>query len=419
MSLKTSILVKSDQIGRVMTDLKDFATPIQLEYMGALKEHGTIRKAAKALGKNNTTLSRSLNCLAKKVQDATGIDPDIFMLECRKSSLVLKQTQALKDAGLDIDIPEGMPLERLTMTGKVVDGKFQIDRAWPKAKQEALAREDMVEKLREGMKDIPKVYKVPKPKKMIKATTNYIVGDHHHGMRAWFKEVLANWDLKISESYFKTALLDLMSMAPDTEEGHLIILGDFFHTDNMDGVTARNRHILDNDTRLPKMYSTGQAMLKWAIEQLRAKHKRVVFSYCFGNHDEVLAITSVDAFTMYYEDIKDVEIKPNWRYFIPHSYGGNFFLIHHGHKTAMAKTYQVAIRDHKQELLTTKYHYGYTGHIHSEKKYDNGMLTESFRVLPPGDKYGHDGGYCAGRQMEARVYMESSGLRATYISNGE
>ena len=160
-------------------------------------------------------------------------------------------------------------------------------------------------------------------------------------------------------------------------------------------------------------------MLLWGIEQLRKNYGHVHFIYAAGNHDIIPSRTVRHALHWKYSDVDDVTIHDNARAFCPFVYHQNFFLIHHGDKTKLQNTYDVAIRDHIEELAKTKHHYGYTGHIHQQKTFDKGMLIESFRILAPQDQYAHDGGWSMKREMQARYYHPELGCRTIFMSNGE
>jgi hypothetical protein len=379
--------------------LKEYCTTDkQRGFIDAVNEHGSISKAAKALGYvDHSSVAQAIRAVKARAA-AEGFAPD---------------------AGINAGIPANQFMNASTIHGKIGEnGEFIPTQAWLKNK-ETKDSDGRIEALIEGIVSRNPVEDNPLPAEpLMNAITNYIIGDHHHGMLAWFDEVLANWDCKISESYFKSALLDCMANMPDTEVGCLVILGDFFHSETFEGVTMKSKNVLDMDGRWPKIYRTGGDMLSWGIEQLRKKHKKVVFIYCAGNHDLLPAITTVDSLKRVYAETEDVEIVDNTRIFIPYVFGQNFFLIHHGHTTKMDKTFRVAIRDHIDLVAKTKHRFGYTGHIHNHKMVDEGMIIESFRILAPQDKWAHDGGYSAGREMQARLYDYEKGHKLTYITDG-
>ncbi len=377
------------------SEYKDYCvTEVQAKTLRLLESGLSQAQAAKELGINKRNVEKTWKRIREKAAER-GFSPE---------------------ASLNVQIPANQYNHSTTIQGKISpEGVFTPTQAWAKNKEVAEeCLNDIIDGLLVGR---VKAEKLPKKNTYSKACTKYIVGDHHHGMLAWWREVQANYDLKISESYFKKAMLDCMANVPDTEVGILEILGDFYHCENFEGMTHKSKHSLDTSARFPKMYETGAEMLRWAIEQLRRKHKKVVFVYCSGNHDTIPSKTVNHGLTWLYEKCNDVEIVDNTCAFIPYVYGENFFLTHHGDRTSIEKTYQVAIRSFKKQLLETKHHYGFTGHIHSKKVIDNGMITESFRILAPQDSYAFDGGFaCGGGELCARVYDKACGYKTEYVS---
>lgn len=330
------------------------------------------------------------------------------------------------DAGYDystdlqLPVPQNQINKGTSYRFDVIDGKAVVRGGWVLGrKPNDTDVQELITSIIEGTNKKHVATKVAKPKVATAGLVNYIVGDHHHGMLAWVREVLHNWDCDISETYFKRAITYLMSQMPDTDTAGLVILGDFFHAENFEGVTHKSKNPLDTDGRFTNMYETGADMLRWAIDVLRTKHKHVHFFYAPGNHDTIPARTLRHALEWRYEGIPDVTIHDNARYFIPFTYHNNFFLFHHGDRTKMDKTYDVAVRDHITELSRTKHHYGYTGHIHQSKLVDRGMKIESFRILAPQDQYAHDGGWSMTREMQARYYHPEHGQRLTAFTDGE
>ena len=67
------------------------------------------------------------------------------------------------------------------------------------------------------------------------------------------EEAGEDFDLDIAEGSLVAAVDHLVALAPPSDIGVLINLGDFFHTDTMKNQTARSTNALDVDTRWLKI----------------------------------------------------------------------------------------------------------------------------------------------------------------------
>jgi hypothetical protein len=66
----------------------------------------------------------------------------------------------------------------------------------------------------------------------------------------------------------------------------------------------------------------------------------------------------------------------------------------------------------------SRFRYGYTGHIHHKSqicKEINGVICESFQVLPPADAWHAAAGYGAGRSMQAITHHRETGEKFRHI----
>jgi hypothetical protein len=66
----------------------------------------------------------------------------------------------------------------------------------------------------------------------------------------------------------------------------------------------------------------------------------------------------------------------------------------------------------------TRFRYCYTGHVHHRSqicKEINGVVCESFQVLPPSDAWHAAQGYGAGRSMQAITHHRQTGEKFRHI----
>ena len=145
----------------------------------------------------------------------------------------------------------------------------------------------IVESMIEEIKPLPVI-----PFKNTVATTDQFtvipIGDPHIGLMTWSKEVGEDWDIKIADRVYRKVFKRLLSNLPDTEECILVNTGDFFHADNIQGETSRNKHKLDLDGRHGKWLDAGFVVIRMFIDACLRKYKKVEFINVPGNHDDIL-----------------------------------------------------------------------------------------------------------------------------------
>ena len=232
----------------------------------------------------------------------------------------------------------------------------------------------------------------------------YPVGDHHLGMLAWKHEVGESYDIDISRDLLISAFTQLIASAPPAEQALIAFLGDFFHYDSFDQVTPTHRNLLDADGRAPKMIGVGWEAMETVIDMAAQRHNKVRVIIELGNHDTYTSVVSALMLQRIYRDNPRISIDINPSRFHYWEWGKVLIGTHHGHgRNAKPMNLPGIMAADKAEAWgRTRYRYWWTGHIHSQKVFDNpGALVESFRILAPADAYAHNEGYRAGREMNA------------------
>jgi len=238
----------------------------------------------------------------------------------------------------------------------------------------------------------------------------YPLGDPHIGMKAYKEESGDNWDLKTSQEVFCGVFDRLVKTAPHCEKAVIVNLGDYFHRDNVAGVTERHRHVLDTDGTYMMMVDTGLKIMIQMIDSALEHHQTVNVITTIGNHDDTGAMFLQAALKHMYQHEPRLEIGCTSSVFQYFQHGDCFFGVHHGHTCKAEKLPLVMATDKPKEWGDSKFRYWLTGHIHhdSRKEY-SGCSVESFRTLASKDSYAYSGGYRAGQDSKALVVHKQYG----------
>ncbi|MFZ2769768.1 MAG: oxidoreductase [Minisyncoccia bacterium] len=246
----------------------------------------------------------------------------------------------------------------------------------------------------------------------------YPIGDAHVGMLSWPAETGEAWDLEIAERIQCGAMAALVDGAPAAEQAVIVNLGDWFHADNMDGVTTRSGHSLDMDGRYAKMIGVGIKVMRQCIESGLTKHKTVRVINVIGNHDDTGALWLSAALSHIYEREPRVLIDASPAPFNYFRHGKTLVGCHHGHTCKPDKLPGVMAADRSEDWGQTTHRYWWLGHVHhqSVKEYP-GVSVETFGTLAAKDAYATAGGWRARRDMKCIVLHEEHGEVARHTVN--
>lgn len=279
-----------------------------------------------------------------------------------------------------------------------------------------VAKEDQLDALKELVDSL--VEELPKFKKKdyeLSYTSEdlmavYPLGDPHVGMKAYKDEAGEDWDLKRTQEVFCGVFDRLVKTAPHCEQAVIVNLGDYFHRDNVAGVTERHKHSLDTDGNYLMMVETGLKIMVQMINSALEHHKTVKVINILGNHDDTGAMFLQAALKHMYENEPRVDIGCTSSVFQYFQHGKAFFGVHHGHTCKADKLPLVMATDKPKEWGSSDYRYWLTGHVHHDtRKEYSGCTVESFRTLAAKDNYAYSGGYRAGQDSKALVIHKEYG----------
>lgn len=238
----------------------------------------------------------------------------------------------------------------------------------------------------------------------------YPIGDAHIGMLSWAAETGEDWDLSIAERIQCAAMKALVEGAPPAARAVIVNLGDWFHYDSMEPVTARSGHVLDSDGRYAKMIGVGIKVMRQCIESALAKHREVHVVNVVGNHDDTGALWLAAALAHIYANEPRVTVEQSPSPFTYFRHGRTLVGCHHGHSCKPDKLPGVMAADRPQDWGASEFRYWWLGHVHhdSVKEYA-GCSVETFGTLAAKDAWANAGGYRARRSMKCIVLHEEHG----------
>lgn len=343
------------------------------------------REAAQHFGINDRTLRRRAKALALK-----GFSPKHNMTRAVPDPFFVKGTSQLYRRG------EAEPVLEWVKTAVDPDKM----------------RESMIAACEAMTAELPQVSRAPDAGATLPhLMAVYPIGDAHIGMRAWGAETQGDsWDMATAERVQCGAMAALVETAPAADSAVIINLGDWFHADNMSGMTERSGHVMDLDGRYAKMISVGIKVMRQCITSALGKHRHVRVINVIGNHDDTGALWLSVALRHTYENEPRVLIDDSPSAFHYFEHGACLVGCHHGHNCKADKLPGVMAADQSKAWGRTEHRYWYLGHVHHQSvKEFAGVTVESFNTLAAKDAYAAFGGYRARQNMKCIILHDQHG----------
>lgn len=400
--------------------LKPYCTDTQWECVVAVAERGSIRKAAKALGKQYNAVYQSIT-LVKKKAARQGYAPEYDLTHEVPEGLTLRGTSVKYDGddnvmeywnkskvqGREKEETTQLPDPKIvTKVSKLYDQTGRVIQEWVSEKPEDKAKLAIIrDAVRAYTEDAPEV---PVPDGPSKFDTDVIpwfqIGDAHIGMLAHEAETGANFDLKIAERELCAAFGTLFSECPPRERCVINDLGDSTHYENMMAVTEMSRHPLDADGRFPKMVRVYIRTMRFIIDRALERFRYVDIIINQGNHSRTNDLWMAELLRHVYDGSERVKVLDNASVFIPYRMGNTFCMVHHSDKTRPENLVRVMSNDFRQDWGESEYRYIDVGHLHHKwsSRESDGCVIEMWNTLAARDKWSTDAGYRA-QQSITRV----------------
>lgn len=360
-----------------------YATVRQLEVMEAFEKSGqNVEATAAALGMHRKSVTDALDSVLRKAE-IKGYSPRHHMTNAVPEMHVAKGVSTLFDA----------------------EGKVRAQ--WVKSE---LDRQKYLQAIRDivadAMQGLPRVRSTPLPIFTEAALCNlYTMTDCHVGALAWDKETGDDWDLEIAERTLTGCFEHMVNSSPAAKVAIVNQLGDFLHSDGIQGVTPTSGHLLDMDSRFSKVVRVAVRILRRIVDFALARHEKVIVLMAEGNHDISSSIWLRELFRLLYENEPRVEVIDSPLPYYVHQHGKTMIGFHHGHLTKNAQLPILFAAQFPQVWGSTTKRYAHCGHRHHvEEKEHSGITIVQHPTLAARDAYAARGGWIAERQVTGITY---------------
>jgi hypothetical protein len=372
---------------KIDENLYQYCTPRQRETLEAIERLGSARAASIELGMNIGGASETYIAVKRKAAKK-GYAPEHDFTRPVPDGYVAKGVSTYYNA-------EGKPAGQ-----------------WVKASLSHQALVDAMKEAIDGFKDeILPASVIAAPQGCEEHLCNlYTFTDYHLGMLAWHKEGGSDWSIAIAEKTILAALVQMVNQSPNAHTAVLNIQGDFLHTDGKTPVTPASKHVLDADSRFPKIRRSAIRIIRSLVAICLQRHQEVRLIIAEGNHDEESAGWLSDLFAVHYEEEPRVTVNDSVLPFYVFEWGATMLGIHHGHKVKNESLPLLFAAQFPQEWGRTTRREIHCGHRHhrDEKEY-NGVTVVQHPTLAARDAYAARGGWIADRAAWAITYHKKYG----------
>ena len=368
-------------------NLFQYCTPRQKQILEAIDRLGSAREASLELGLNKGAASETYIDVKRKAAKV-GYSPEHDFTRPVPEGFVAKGVSTYYNS-------EGKP------SGQ-----------WVKASLSHQALADAMRDAIAGFKDeIQPVAAIAAPAASEEHLCNlYTFTDYHLGMLAWHQEGGADWDITTAEKTILAALAQMVNQSPQAHTAVLNIQGDFLHTDGKTPVTPTSKHVLDADSRFPKIRRAAIRIIRSLVTICLQRHQEVQLIIAEGNHDEESAGWLSDLFAVHYEEEPRVTVNDSVLPFYVFEWGNTMLGVHHGHKVKNESLPLLFAAQFPQSWGRTTRREIHCGHRHhrDEKEY-NGVTVVQHPTLSARDAYAARGGWIADRAAWAITYHKNYG----------
>ena len=382
---------------------------------GAYREHGTLVKAAAALGIGKSALAESIKRAAEA--GMLGTDPvlpgfRISKISNTPSGTFIQQTQ---ERGDRFEVPAGHVVKGVSA---LVDAEGRVIQQWQKTAVDAEGQLAAFSAVVDGLKEnLPRITIMPAPQHVEEDLLNqFVVTDSHFGMLAHREETGADYDLRLAEQLLLDWFAAAVAGAPQAHTAVLAQLGDLLHHDALESVTPAHKHVLDADSRLHKVVRVVIRTLRRVVDMLLQKHKHVHVVMASGNHDPASSVWVRELLATIYENEPRVSVDTSPMLYYAYKWGDTALFYHHGHKGGVAQVDATLAGMFREMFGASKYAFAHVGHLHSDEGRKSALMyVERHETLAAPDAYAAGGGWLSGRSAKVITYSRRFGevARAT------
>lgn len=301
-------------------------------------------------------------------------------------------------------VPDPMTVKRVSTCYSANGDIRQWVIAEPDKQQMLDMMKGVVEELKQGITPLPPIKQIKNKPKDDELLNLYVLTDAHIGMLAWHEDGGDSWDLDIAEKTINAAFDHLVACSPSAGTAFFCQLGDGLHTDGMLPLTPASRHVLDTDSRYPKIVRTAVRIFRRNVNRLLETHSKVVFLAAAGNHDPAGSVWLQEMFSSLYENNPRVQVIASPLPYYAYQHGDVMLGFHHGDKAKIPRLTEVFGGEFREMFGATKQTYIHTGHLHSKVVESNTAVIEQHGTLAARDAYASHNGYKSMRTMQCITY---------------
>jgi len=238
----------------------------------------------------------------------------------------------------------------------------------------------------------------------------WVLTDYHMGMLSWAAETGDSWDIKLAERAMYEWASRALTLVPRSRRAVFAQLGDMLHYDTLDSVTPTGKHVLDADSRYPKIVEATVRALRRVVRLLLTHHDEVLLLMAEGNHDPVSSIWLRELFTALYENEPRVTVEKSPLPFYAVEHGKTSLFFHHGHLRKPKQIAEVFASNFREIMGRTEWSYAHMGHMHHTQVHETPlMIVEQHQTLAAKDAYAARGGWNSQRSAQVITYSRDHG----------
>ncbi len=375
----------------------------------AYREHGTLKKAAVALGIKKSALSESIRRAAEA--GLLGTEPvlpgfRISKISNTPSGTFIQQTQ---ERGEKFAVPTGHVVKGVSA---LVDAEGRVIQQWQKTAVEQ-SPIDIAAILKEAFNDVAPAEPMAAPVRVYDdLLTLTPLADWHIGLFSWHRETDTNWDLKIAENVIGSAIEDLIARTPPSANAIVLGGGDLLHSDNNENKTARSGNVLQVDGRYQKVLMTACRLVVRAIDASLKRHGHVTVRILPGNHDEHASVAVAYFLLAWYRNEPRVTVDVDPSLFFWFRFGKVMIGATHGHTVKLKDMASIMAHRRAEDWGATRHRFVHGFHIHHSSKFASeggGVISESHQTPTPQDAWHFGSGFLSGRSMQSISYHKEYG----------
>lgn len=381
--------------------------------VAAYHEHGSQRKAAKALGMSRRNFRRYLDQANAHGYEA---DPGFKVTKVSKTldrnGKVMQKSVVTKLAPTETDeVREGKIARRSTLYG--ADG--EVIGEWIIRKPEDEAQNDFISALNKHFVENVQQLKAPALISFGDESEDdlalFMSIDEHLNMRSLIDKTGLDYGLEDAVNVIEERFEKIVSRTTKTKKALYVNLGDIFHQNDHMNVTPQSKNVLDSDQSFDSAADAAVLLHRKKVQTLLRNYDEVEIHGVAGNHDIDSSGWLLRCLAIAYENETRVSSIFHANEMFTYQHGNTMLGFHHGHRMK-PDMLASAITDQFSSMYgQTSMRYLHTGHIHHDSMKDvfGGYLWHSHRTIAPKDWHSHSNGYITRRSMKSFVYNVHEG----------